>query len=129
AKPHKLMQPRSQRSDAVVEPMLSDQWFVRMDGMARAGLEAVSHGRTRFVPEEWAKIYNQWLENIQDWCISRQLWWGHQLPAWYADDGSVFVGRTFEEARKRAAAAGKALSADARDPDVLDTWFSSAFVP
>ena len=99
AKPHKLMVPRSQRSDAVVEPMLSDQWFVRMDGMAKAGLDAVRKGDTRFVPEEWTKIYNQWLENIQDWCISRQLWWGHQIPAWYAGDGTPFVGRTFEEAR------------------------------
>jgi valyl-tRNA synthetase len=128
-KPHKLMQPRSQRSDAVVEPMLSDQWFVRMADMAQAGLKAVAEGRTRFVPEEWTKIYNQWLENIQDWCISRQLWWGHQIPAWYAADGTPFVGRTFEEARARAKAAGKDIAPDARDPDVLDTWFSSAFVP
>ena len=128
-KPHKLMQPRSQRSDAVVEPMLSDQWFVRMDGFAKAGLDAVATGRTRFVPEMWATVYNQWLENIQDWCISRQLWWGHQIPAWYADDGTPFVGRSFEEAAAKARAAGKAVSPDARDPDVLDTWFSSAFVP
>jgi valyl-tRNA synthetase len=129
AKPHTLMQPRSQRSEAVVEPMLSDQWFVRMDGLARAGLEAVAKGETRFVPEEWAKVYNQWLENVQDWCISRQLWWGHQIPAWYADDGTPFVGRTFEEAQRTATAAGKAIKPESRDPDVLDTWFSSAFVP
>ncbi len=129
AKPHKLMQPRSQRSDAVVEPMLSDQWFVRMDGMGKAGLKAVSSGATRFVPEEWAKVYNQWLENIQDWCISRQLWWGHQIPAWYAEDGTPFVGRTFEEALAAATAAGKAITPEGRDPDVLDTWFSSALVP
>jgi valyl-tRNA synthetase len=128
-KPHKLMQPRSQRSDAVVEPMLSDQWFVGMAGMAQAGLKAVADGRTRFIPEEWTKIYNQWLENIQDWCISRQLWWGHQIPAWYAADGTPFVGRTFEEASARAKAAGKEVCADSRDEDVLDTWFSSAFVP
>ena len=128
-KGHKLMQPRSQRSDAVVEPMLSDQWFVRMDGMAKAGLDIVARGDTRFVPEEWTKIYNQWLENIQDWCISRQLWWGHQIPAWYADDGTAFVGRTFQEALARATAAGKTIRDEARDPDVLDTWFSSAFVP
>ena len=94
-KPHKLMQPRSQRSDAVVEPMLSDQWFVKMDGFAKAGLDAVASGRTRFVPDMWATVYNQWLENIQDWCISRQLWWGHQIPAWYAEDGTAFVGRDF----------------------------------
>ncbi len=128
-KPHKLMQPRSQRSDAVVEPMLSDQWFVKMEGMARAGLDAVGAGRTRFVPDMWATVYNQWLENIQDWCISRQLWWGHQIPAWYAPDGTPFVGRSFEEAAAKAKAAGHALSPDSRDPDVLDTWFSSAFVP
>src|SRR4051812_40837197 len=126
---HKLMVPRSQRSNAVVEPMLSDQWFVRMDGMAKAGLDIVARGDTRFVPEEWTKIYNQWLENIQDWCISRQLWWGHQIPAWYADDGTPFVGRTFEEALAHATAAGKKIRHEARDPDVLDTWFSSAFVP
>jgi valyl-tRNA synthetase len=128
-KPHKLMQPLSQRSDAVVEPMLSDQWFVRMDGMAKAGLEAVAKGDTKFVPEEWTKIYNQWLANIQDWCISRQLWWGHQIPAWYAEDGTPFVGRTFEEAKQHATKAGKAIKPESRDPDVLDTWFSSAFVP
>ncbi|HEX5129864.1 MAG TPA: valine--tRNA ligase, partial [Usitatibacter sp.] len=128
-KAHKLMQPLSQRSDAVVEPMLSDQWFVRMDGMAKAGLETVAKGQTKFVPEEWTKIYNQWLSNIQDWCISRQLWWGHQIPAWYAEDGTPFVGRSFEEAAQRAAAHGKAIEAESRDPDVLDTWFSSAFVP
>jgi valyl-tRNA synthetase len=128
-KPHKLMQPRSQRSDAVVEPMLSDQWFVRMDGLAKAGLNAVAKGDTRFVPDEWAKVYAQWLENIQDWCISRQLWWGHQIPAWYSDDGTPFVGRTFEEALARATAAGKKITPESRDPDVLDTWFSSALVP
>jgi valyl-tRNA synthetase len=128
-KAHKLMQPRSQRSDAVVEPMLSDQWFVRMPGLAQAGLKAVAEGRTRFIPDEWTKIYNQWLENIQDWCISRQLWWGHQVPAWYAMDGTPFVGRTYEEALARARAAGKHVSPESRDPDVLDTWFSSGFLP
>jgi valyl-tRNA synthetase len=129
AKPHTLMQPRSQRSDAVVEPMLSDQWFVAMEGMAKAGLAAADAGRVRFVPDMWTTVYRQWLENIQDWCISRQLWWGHQVPAWYADDGTPFVGRDFAEASARAKAAGKSVREDARDPDVLDTWFSSAFVP
>src|SRR5262249_30248939 len=129
AKPHTLMQPRSQRSEAVVEPMLSDQWFLRMDSMARAGLEAVESGRTRFVPDMWATVYKQWLGNIIDWCISRQLWWGHQIPAWYAEDGTPFVGRTYEEARARATAAGKVIAPESRDPDVLDTWFSSALVP
>jgi valyl-tRNA synthetase len=128
-KPHKLMVPRSQRTEAIVEPMLSDQWFVRMEGMAKKGLEAVGKGDTRFVPPEWTKIYDQWLANIQDWCISRQLWWGHQIPAWYADDGTPFVGRTFEEAKKHATAAGKTIKPESRDPDVLDTWFSSALVP
>src|SRR5260221_511365 len=84
---------------------------------------------TRFIPEEWTKVYGQWLDNIQDWCLSRQLWWGHQIPAWYAADGTPFVGRTFEEASARAAAAGKKVSPESRDPDVLDTWFSSALLP
>ncbi|MFZ3323190.1 MAG: valine--tRNA ligase [Usitatibacter sp.] len=128
-KPHKLTVPRSERTDVVVEPMLSDQWFVRMDSMAKAGLDAVAKGKTRFVPDEWTKIYGQWLGNIQDWCISRQLWWGHQIPAWYADDGTPFVGRTFEEALKHATAAGKTITPETRDSDVLDTWFSSALVP
>jgi valyl-tRNA synthetase len=128
-KPHKLTLPLSQRSEAVVEPMLSDQWFMRMDGMAQAGLAAVAKGDTRFVPDEWAKIYNQWLVNIQDWCVSRQLWWGHQIPAWYAADGTPFVGRNFAEAQAHAKAAGKTITDAARDPDVLDTWFSSALVP
>ena len=129
AKPHTLMQPRSQRSDAVIEPMLSDQWFVRMEGLGKAGLRAVERGDTRFVPEMWTTVYNQWLENLQDWCISRQLWWGHQIPAWYADDGTPIVGRTYEEALARAAKAGKTITPQSRDPDVLDTWFSSALVP
>ena len=129
AKPHKLMQPRSQRSEAVVEPMLSDQWFMKMDGLAKAGLDAVASGRTRFIPDMWQTVYNQWLQNIIDWCISRQLWWGHQIPAWYAADGTPFVGRDFAQAAARAKAAGKSISPDARDPDVLDTWFSSALVP
>jgi valyl-tRNA synthetase len=128
-KAHKLVVPRSQRTDAIVEPMLSDQWFVRMEGMAKKGLDAVAKGDTRFVPPEWTKIYDQWLQNIQDWCISRQLWWGHQIPAWYADDGTPFVGRTFEDAKKHATAAGKTIKPESRDPDVLDTWFSSALVP
>ncbi len=129
AKPHKLMVPRSQRSDAVVEPMLSDQWFVRMDGLAKTGLAPVNDGRIRFIPGEWESVYRQWLENIQDWCISRQLWWGHQIPAWYAPDATPFAGRNFEEAAARAKAAGKSITLESRDPDMLDTWFSSAFVP
>src|SRR5258706_1767654 len=129
AKPHKLMVPRSQRSDAVVEPMLSDQWFVRMDGLAKAGLAPGNDGPIRFSAGEWESVYRQWLENIQDWCISRQLWWGHQIPAWYAPDATPFAGRSFEEAAARAKAAGKSITPESRDPDMLDTWFSSAFVP
>jgi valyl-tRNA synthetase len=107
--------------------MLSDQWFVRMDGMAKAGLDAVAKGDTRFVPEEWTKIYDQWLGNIQDWCISRQLWWGHQIPAWYDDAGNVHVARSEADARSQAVRKlGREPTAFRRDEDVLDTWFSSA---
>ncbi len=139
-KPHKLMVPRGDRTNTVIEPMLTDQWFVAMSKPAPAGtlhpgksitdvaLEAVADGRVKFYPENWTTTYNQWLEKIQDWCISRQLWWGHQIPAWYAEDGQVFVARTEEEARVRADAAG-VKGPLTRDPDVLDTWFSSALVP
>ena len=123
-KPYKLRVPRSGRTGVIVEPMLTDQWFVKMDGLARSGLEAVAKGEVRFVPEHWRSTYDHWLQNIQDWCISRQLWWGHQIPAWYDDAGKVYVARNEDEARK--AAGGAALT---RDADVLDTWFSSALVP
>jgi valyl-tRNA synthetase len=123
-KPYKLRVPRSGRTGVIVEPMLTDQWFVKMDGMAKAGLAAVAKGDVKFFPEHWTSTYNHWLENIQDWCISRQLWWGHQIPAWYDSEGNVFVARTEEEARAKAN--GKSLT---RDPDVLDTWFSSQLVP
>jgi len=123
-KPYKLRVPRSGRTNAVVEPMLTDQWFVKMDGWAKAGLAAVAKGEVKFHPEHWTSTYNHWLENIQDWCISRQLWWGHQIPAWYDGEGNIYVARTEQEAR--AMAGGKALR---RDQDVLDTWFSSQLVP
>jgi valyl-tRNA synthetase len=123
-KPHKLRVPRSGRTGVIVEPMLTDQWFVKMDGMAKAGLAAVASGEVKFFPEHWTSTYNHWLENIQDWCISRQLWWGHQIPAWYDAEGNVYVARSEEEAKAKAG--GKALT---RDPDVLDTWFSSQLVP
>src|SRR5581483_10684687 len=123
-KPHKLKVPRSGRTGVIVEPMLTDQWFVKMEGLARRGLEAVARGEVKFFPEHWAATYKHWLENIQDWCISRQLWWGHQIPAWYDDAGNIHVARTEEEARAKAG--GRRLT---RDPDVLDTWFSSALVP
>ncbi|MGQ0656146.1 MAG: valine--tRNA ligase [Betaproteobacteria bacterium] len=123
-KPYKLRVPRSGRTGVVVEPMLTDQWFVKMESLARAGLAAVAKGEVKFYPENWTVTYNQWLENIQDWCISRQLWWGHQIPAWYDDQGKVYVARSEEEALHQAG--GKPLR---RDADVLDTWFSSALVP
>ena len=123
-KPYKLRVPRSGRTGVIVEPMLTDQWFVKMDGLARAGLDAVARGEVKFYPEHWTSTYNQWLENIQDWCISRQLWWGHQIPAWYDEDGKVYVARSEAELRQKYP--GRNLS---RDPDVLDTWFSSALVP
>jgi valyl-tRNA synthetase len=130
-KKHKLMVPRGDRTGAIIEPMLTDQWFVAMSKADETGksitekaLEVVENGEVKFVPENWVNTYNQWLKNIQDWCISRQLWWGHQIPAWYDEDGKIYVARTEEEAK--AQAGGKALK---RDNDVLDTWFSSAIVP
>lgn len=123
-KPHKLMAPRGDRTHTIIEPMLTDQWYVAMEGMARRGLEVVAHGEVKFTPDNWSHVYNQWLENIQDWCISRQLWWGHRIPAWYDEDGNITVAHSLEEAQKLA---GKI---DLRqDDDVLDTWFSSALWP
>ena len=136
-KPHKMMVPRCGRTGEVVEPTLSEQWYMAMAKPAPAGtrhpgrsiaqvaLDAVARGDVRIFPEQWNTIYNQWLENIQDWCISRQLWWGHQIPAWYDEQGNVYVARSETEARAQAGA-GKTLT---RDPDVLDTWYSSAMVP
>jgi len=127
-KPYRLRVPRSGRTGEIVEPMLTDQWFVKMDGLARLGLEAVAKGEVKFFPEHWRSTYDHWLENIQDWCISRQLWWGHQIPAWYDDTGGIHVARGEEDAKKQAAAKGY-RGALRRDDDVLDTWFSSALVP
>ena len=127
-KPYKLRVPRSGRTDVIVEPMLTDQWFVKMDGLAARGLAAVASGDVKFYPEHWTTWYNQWLEKIQDWCISRQLWWGHQIPAWYDDRGNIYVGRNEDDAKKQAAAKGYRGTLK-RDDDVLDTWFSSALVP
>jgi valyl-tRNA synthetase len=127
-KAHRLKVPRSGRTGVIVEPMLTDQWFVSMDSLARRALDAVAAGDVRFVPEHWTSTYNHWLENIQDWCISRQLWWGHQIPAWYDDTGSIYVARTEEDAMRQAAAKGY-RGRLRRDADVLDTWFSSALVP
>ncbi|MBC8007815.1 MAG: valine--tRNA ligase [Prolixibacteraceae bacterium] len=127
-KAHKLKVPRSGRTGVIVEPMLTDQWFVTMEGLAKRGLDAVVRGDVKFYPEHWTTTYNHWLESIQDWCISRQLWWGHQIPAWYGDDGKIYVGRNAEEAKTNAAEKGY-TGALKRDEDVLDTWFSSALVP
>jgi valyl-tRNA synthetase len=132
---HRLMVPRCERTGQVIEPMLTNQWYVAMtrpgaDGtsIAAKAIDAVDSGQVRFHPEQWVNTYNHWMNDIQDWCISRQLWWGHQIPAWYADDGRIFVARSDEEARAKAAAAGYAGSL-VRDEDVLDTWYSSALVP
>jgi len=133
-KKHKLMVPRCARTGQVIEPMLTDQWFVAMNqvgqgdatgkSIAQKAIDAVQSGEVSFVPENWVNTYNQWMNNIQDWCISRQLWWGHQIPAWYDEDGNVYVARN--EAEAQAKAPGKTLK---RDEDVLDTWYSSALVP
>jgi valyl-tRNA synthetase len=134
-KKHKLMVPRCARTGQVIEPMLTDQWFVAMTkagaggkSIAEEAIEAVDSGEVKFVPENWVNTYNQWMKNIQDWCISRQLWWGHQIPAWYGTDGQLFVARSEDEARQKATAAGY-TGALTRDEDVLDTWYSSALVP
>jgi valyl-tRNA synthetase len=124
AEPHKMVVPKSGRTGVVVEPMLTDQWFMKMESLARDGLDVVARGEVKFVPEHWTATYNHWLQNIQDWCISRQLWWGHQIPAWYDDAGNIYVGHDEKEASKKAA--GRPLR---RDPDVFDTWFSSQLVP
>jgi len=135
AKPHRMMVPRCGRTGEAVEPMLTDQWFVATTkpgpgGQSIAGraLAAVASGEIRFVPEGWVNTYNQWLGNIQDWCISRQLWWGHQIPAWYDEAGRVFVAHDEREAQELARAAGSTGELR-RDPDVLDTWYSSALWP
>jgi len=139
SKAHRMMVPRCARTGAVVEPMLTDQWFVAMSrpapegtlhpgkSIAEVALDVVRRGEVRFVPENWVNVYNQWLDNIQDWCISRQLWWGHQIPAWYDDAGNVYVARDEADALAQARAAGRDGPLT-RDPDVLDTWFSSALV-
>ncbi|WP_041193185.1 valine--tRNA ligase [Candidatus Symbiobacter mobilis] len=136
--PHKLMVPRCVRTGQIIEPMLTDQWFVAtrkvatgdptQRSIAQKAIDAVESGAVRFVPENWNSTFFQWMHNIQDWCISRQLWWGHQIPAWYGDDGAVYVARNADEAASQARAAG--YDGPLRqDEDVLDTWFSSAMVP
>jgi len=127
AEPHRLTIPRGDRSGVVIEPWLTDQWYVRIAPLAEPAIRAVEDGRIRFVPENWDRTYFEWMRNIKDWCISRQLWWGHRIPAWYGPDGAIYVGESEAQVRER-----HALAADlplAQDEDVLDTWFSSALWP
>jgi valyl-tRNA synthetase len=127
--PHKLTVPRGDRSGAVLEPWLTDQWYVRIAPLAAPAIEAVESGRIRFVPENWDRTYFEWMRNIKDWCISRQLWWGHRIPAWYDGDGGTYVARDGAEAARQARARlGKDVELK-QDEDVLDTWFSSALWP
>jgi valyl-tRNA synthetase len=119
--------PRGDRSHAVVEPYLTDQWYVKIEPLAKPAIEAVETGKIKFVPENWSKTYFEWMYNIQDWCISRQLWWGHRIPAWYDADGNIFVGYSEDDVREKH---GLGDDVDLRqDEDVLDTWFSSALWP
>ena len=118
--------PRGDRSNAVVEPYLTDQWYVKIEPLAKPAIDAVESGRIKFVPENWSKTYFDWMYNIQDWCISRQLWWGHRIPAWYDDSGNVYVGHSEAEVREKHQLGDAALR---QDDDVLDTWFSSALWP
>ncbi len=124
---HKLMVPRGDRSNAVIEPFLTDQWYVKIEPLAKPAIEAVETGKIRFVPDNWKNTYFDWMRNIQDWCISRQIWWGHRIPAWYDEEGNIYVGRSEQEVREK-----HDLAADyplRQDEDVLDTWFSSALWP
>ena len=127
--PHKHMVPFGDRSEVVIEPWLTDQWYVDAETLAQPAIKAVESGATRFVPENWSKTYFEWLRNIQPWCISRQLWWGHQIPAWYGPDGEVFVAESEDAAAEAARVHYGKDEVLTRDPDVLDTWFSSALWP
>ena len=123
--PHKLMVPRGDRTNAVIEPYLTDQWFVKVEPLAKPAIDAVKNGDINFIPSNWSKTYFNWMENIEDWCISRQIWWGHRIPAWYDESGKVYVANNIEEAQELA---GKDAILS-QDQDVLDTWFSSALWP
>jgi valyl-tRNA synthetase len=123
---HKLMVPRGDRTGAVIEPYLTDQWYVKVGPLAAEATRAVEDGRIRFIPENWAKTYYEWMRNIQDWCISRQIWWGHRIPAWYDDQDNIYVGRDEAEVRRKYGLGTRTLR---QDEDVLDTWFSSALWP
>ena len=126
-RPHTLQVPRGDRTGQVIEPYLTDQWFVKMDGLARRGLDLVESGEVKFVPPNWINTYRHWMENIQDWCISRQLWWGHRIPAWFDAEGNCHVGRSEAEVRARLGLAADAVLT--QDSDVLETWFSSQLWP
>jgi valyl-tRNA synthetase len=127
AEPHRLTIPRGDRSGAVIEPWLTDQWYVRIAPLAGPAIRAVEEGRIRFVPENWDRTYFEWMRNIKDWCISRQLWWGHRIPAWYGPDGAIYVGESEADVRSRHGVAGSLPLR--QDEDVLDTWFSSGLWP
>ena len=127
--PKLIAQPFGDRSQVVLEPRITDQWFMKTDGLAAAAAEAVRSGETRFVPGNWANVFHRWMDNIEPWCISRQLWYGHQIPAWYGEDGAIFVAESEEEAAAAARAHYGQDAALTRDPDILDTWFSSALWP
>jgi valyl-tRNA synthetase len=124
-KPHKLTPPRGDRSGAILEPYLTDQWFVKTDTLAKKAVEVVKNGDIRFVPQNWEKTYFNWLDNIEDWCISRQIWWGHRIPAYFDKNGNIFVVNSLEEAQNQAGDGVELF----QDDDVLDTWFSSALWP
>ncbi len=126
---HKLQVPRGDRSNAVLEPWLTDQWYVKIAPLAGPAIQAVEAGHIRFVPDNWSKTYYQWMNNIQDWCISRQLWWGHRIPAWYDEDGNIYVARDAGDAQAAARSRHGKDVALKQDEDVLDTWFSSALWP
>ena len=121
--------PHGDRSNVVIEPYLTDQWYVNAKELAKPAIAAVRNGKTKFIPKNWEKTYFDWMENIQPWCISRQLWWGHQIPAWYGPDGKVFVALTEAEAQAAADKHYGKKTTLTRDEDVLDTWFSSALWP
>ena len=127
--PYTLKVPRSQRGGEIIEPMISTQWFVKIEGMAKDALEAVKDGRIQIVPDFFTKVYYNWMENIEDWCISRQLWWGHRIPVWYGPDGEMFCAHSEEDAYEQANAHYGKETALEQDPDVLDTWFSSGLWP
>ncbi len=126
---HQLKVPRGERTGSIIEPFLTEQWFVRVDSLAKPAIDAVKKGKIKFTPQNWERTYFRWMEEIEDWCISRQLWWGHQIPAWYDQEGNIYVGKNEEDARIRSGIESNGSIKLTQDPDVLDTWFSSALWP